>query len=498
MERFETFIDKYFWILSIFFILICSTTLLYISSIKVSVWYDEAYTMAMMNHSFWGIINITSWDVHPPLYYLLLKAFISIIGENNIFTIRIFSIIGIIAAFLLALFPLRRLFGKTTTFVFIALLSLMPVTQYLGTEMRMYSWAMFFVLGCSVYAYDAYKRNTFFPYCMMTLFAICSVYTHNYAVIAVGFIYVLFIVAIYRKNKQIRNVIISIVICILAYSPWIPIILFQVSRVQNDYWIGAVTPRDILLLCYYFFSPKKPEYSYTIFSMPVMAAGLSIMLALIGAIAFIIIRKHTNKPVDKTLHTGSTFVAVYLLTIITTLIISLTIKPISIPRYTTCIFGPLLLGISIYITILIKDRYKVLLASAFGMLLILTTARVFSDSAFIKNQNQILKEVTSFFNRGDSPSYIISTPESYPLLAEMSMMFHEKKPVIYSPHRYINYAPFDFGVIKFIPDSLRFLQLESLVVINDSIEMRNRHIVEDKLSYPRFNLYLLKPNIKDK
>lgn len=491
MEKFETFIEKYFWALSFFFMLICSLTAFYFCSLKVSVWYDEAYTMAMVKHSFAGIINITSWDVHPPLYYLLLKVYILIVGDNSILAIRIFSLLGISATFFLALFPVRRLLGKTTAFIFIVLLSLMPVTQYLGTEMRMYSWAMFFVLGGSVYAYDAYKNSTFVAYFTMTLFAVCSAYTHNYAVVAVGFIYILLIASVYRKDRQIRNVIISMVVFFLAYSPWIPSILRQIGRVQEDYWIGALTPRDILLFSYYFFSPKDPEHPYTVFSTPTMAIGLSIMLVLIGIIAFIIIKKQLKKPVDKTLIAGNAFFAVYLLTVIATSIFSLTVKPIIISRYTTCVLGPLLLGISIYITTLIRDRHRTILILSFAMLIILTVARICSERAFAIKQNSILQEVSLFFNQADSPDYIISTPESYPLLAELSAMFPEKKPVVYSPYKYINYMPFDFGVIKFIPDSMRFFRVESLVVVHDSVKIRNQHIVEDKLSYPRFNVYLI-------
>lgn len=492
--RIETLINKYFWPLSIFFVLTASVRILYFCAIDISVWFDESYTMSMIEHSFSDIVRLTAVDVHPPLYYLSLKAFTLITGENSLFVLRVFSFLSVATCFVLALFPVRRLLGRATALIFIALLSLMPVTQYLGTEIRMYSWAMFFVLGCSVYAYDAYRRNSAFAYTMTSVFAICSAYTHNYALVAAGFIYLIFVVSQYRKNRKIRNVLISFAIFALAYMAWIPAILFQIGTVKNNYWIGALTAKDFLLTIYYFFSPKMPNYPYTIFSKPAMIVGISVMLLFIALIAFVILRKHFKKPIDRKLLVGDAFVAVYLLTVVFTLIISLTVKPIILPRYTVCVLGPLLLGISVYIAILIRERYKLLLALAFASLLVLITARVLSDITFIRKQKDDLKEIGAFLNREGSPTFIIATPDSYSLFAELSAMFPEKKAVLYSPYMYVDVQPFSFGVIKFIPDSLSFYHLESLVSKKDSIEVGNNHIIEDQLSYPKFNIYLLKPD----
>lgn len=37
------------------------------------IWYDEAYTFGLIRHSYREICFITAADVHPPLYYILLK-----------------------------------------------------------------------------------------------------------------------------------------------------------------------------------------------------------------------------------------------------------------------------------------------------------------------------------------------------------------------------------------------------------------------------------------
>lgn len=45
-----------------------------------SFWYDEAYSIWIAKYNLSDLIQITAQDVHPPLYYLILKLFVSILG----------------------------------------------------------------------------------------------------------------------------------------------------------------------------------------------------------------------------------------------------------------------------------------------------------------------------------------------------------------------------------------------------------------------------------
>lgn len=89
--------------------------------------YDDAYSVFMLKSSYTDIAKITAEDVHPPLYYWGLKAFSSIFGDT-IFSLRLFSALGIFATFLLGYFPIRKLFGDRVALIFISLLIMFPVT----------------------------------------------------------------------------------------------------------------------------------------------------------------------------------------------------------------------------------------------------------------------------------------------------------------------------------------------------------------------------------
>ena len=40
---------------------------------KSYIWFDEGFSINLINNSFTDIILFTALDVHPPLYYLILK-----------------------------------------------------------------------------------------------------------------------------------------------------------------------------------------------------------------------------------------------------------------------------------------------------------------------------------------------------------------------------------------------------------------------------------------
>ena len=40
-----------------------------------NLWFDESYTLSLIQHDFPKIIEILKTDMHPPLYFLSLKVF---------------------------------------------------------------------------------------------------------------------------------------------------------------------------------------------------------------------------------------------------------------------------------------------------------------------------------------------------------------------------------------------------------------------------------------
>ena len=77
--------------------LIASICLVYIALFwgltSSCLWFDEIFSVHAAEHSWNSLVSFVALDlIHPPLFYALLKIWISIVGEN-LFWLRLFSIV---------------------------------------------------------------------------------------------------------------------------------------------------------------------------------------------------------------------------------------------------------------------------------------------------------------------------------------------------------------------------------------------------------------------
>ncbi|WP_165023042.1 glycosyltransferase family 39 protein [Dysgonomonas sp. ZJ279] len=331
----------------IYILLLCLAfgIFLYQDSINVLIPYDDAYSAFMIRRSYLDILRITASDVHPPLYYWLLKTY-SLIFDSSMFALRVFSALGMMAILLLGCFPIRRHFGDRVAIIFIILLIIFPVTQYLVTDIRMYSWCMFFVLACALFAYDVYLKERSVDWLKFFAMSVCAAYTHNYGLLGVFWIYILLLIFLFRAKKKWLHLIILGVVFSVIYSPWLYQLTFQIEDVVSHYWIVPLTLNDIFVHIYYFYSPKIVEAPFLYFTKIQMMVGLIFLMlvqCILTAKVFVNGFKQKNKQVYLSL---IAFVA-FLLPIATAFIISIIYLPILVPRYMTCSFGLYVLSIAI-------------------------------------------------------------------------------------------------------------------------------------------------------
>lgn len=97
-------------------IIILGSILLLIPAFHSNIWFDESYSVAIVNHSFSEIWTIGSYDVHPILYYWMLKI-INIIFGSNIIIYRVFSVIGAIVLRNTRVYTYQKRFWKNNRYV---------------------------------------------------------------------------------------------------------------------------------------------------------------------------------------------------------------------------------------------------------------------------------------------------------------------------------------------------------------------------------------------
>lgn len=226
----------------IWIILIIATLLRLINLGAESIWIDEATSLYHAQESFMGNIKWVASDTNLPLYNIFLWQWIRLFGISEI-AIRSLSVIfGIMSVFMIYLLG-KRLFSKKIGILSAIFLSISSAHLYYSQEARSYSLFIFLSLLSTYFFYNylTEKKGRLF-YVITT---ILMIYTHIFSVFVI-LIQNLFL--IYKQRKRLKQLIewfILQLIIILSFLPWLPILLFQVSGIQDNFWI---TKPDIIFV----------------------------------------------------------------------------------------------------------------------------------------------------------------------------------------------------------------------------------------------------------
>lgn len=236
-------------------LLILYIAILMIGLTHEGVWYDEACSLGTIRHPLWEIWDVVRLDVHPPLYFYMLKLFSFVFGDS-VFALRTFSVIGLLALFLLGMGLVRRACGKTVGLLFSFMVIVTPIYLGIGRDIRMYSWATFFVTGSVLYAYLAMLEDKRSDWIKFGVFSLAAMYTHYYGLLSImilcGLILIRFLFVTRKKINRIFLIIIGALI--ISYLPWVINFTSQLQvTAREDYWIPLIsrdTIRDVLLYPY--------------------------------------------------------------------------------------------------------------------------------------------------------------------------------------------------------------------------------------------------------
>lgn len=118
-------------------------TLLSLSiGLRQSVWFDEAYSIQLAKQSVSQLFALTAVDTHPPLYYLILKAWASIFGWSEL-ALRSLSLVAFGGAVATGALLVKRMFGARIALVALGVMVVSPFLLRYGFEIRMYALASF-------------------------------------------------------------------------------------------------------------------------------------------------------------------------------------------------------------------------------------------------------------------------------------------------------------------------------------------------------------------
>ena len=237
-------------------IIIIGTIFISLSAFHSNIWFDEAYSVGMAERTITEIWNIGGHDVHPVLYYWMLRI-VSLIGTAwgatsiavKIVIYRIFSIIPIALLGVLGYTHIKKDFGEKTGMIFSFLTFFLPESAIYANEIRMYSWAILAVTILAIYAYrlrlpeNSNRKN----WLIFFAASISSIFLHYYGLMAAGLINVVLLVYLI-KNKRGKDIIaISSfgLIQLIAYIPWLIYFVSQLKSISGGFWITFTFPDSL-------------------------------------------------------------------------------------------------------------------------------------------------------------------------------------------------------------------------------------------------------------
>ena len=242
------------------------------------IWYDELFTVGMIEHSYGDLIALTARDVHPPLYYCIVKLIVELckllVPEANI--VALTKIISVLPYFILLIYSvtfIRKRFGILTGGLFLFCVIAMPQLSAYTVEIRMYSWALLFVTAAYLHTYGIMtclrkemsdigdeshkilvKRKVQSHYIALVLYGLAAAYTQYFACVAVIMVYLwlllwLIFCAPQDKDtkilKKLQGWFVCVLVSVVGYFPWLLSLYRQMSTVRENYWILPLTWRTL-------------------------------------------------------------------------------------------------------------------------------------------------------------------------------------------------------------------------------------------------------------
>lgn len=270
--RFVNILKRNLFYLFIYFIFIVIFSCSFKSSYLTG---DGAFTFGLIHKSFKKIVELTSMDVHPFMYYFIAKIFIIPFKSINsqIASLRILSAFPYLILLVIGNTTIRHKFGKYTSVLFMFCIITMPLLNSYVYVLRMYSWAMLFItltFLLFVYIYKDYIKNSFFTFSLITLFSLLASYFHYYSLIILSVMYISFFILFILNDRRIKYIICSILFDALFYIPWLTILFRQTFKVRSHFWSPSIKLRGCTSSLLDVFCPKAGENNLIFYIFPVI------------------------------------------------------------------------------------------------------------------------------------------------------------------------------------------------------------------------------------
>ena len=216
-----------------------------------SLWYDEGNSARIAERSVQLIIEGAAGDIHPPLYYLILKFWRGLFGSSELELRSLSAACGVLLV--LFTFLMGRAWCNARVGLIAALLvGISPFGIYYSQETRMYAllavwaamstWALMRMERLEI---GDWRLGIGACYVFATAAGLYTQYAYPFVMVAQGVCVLLWLgtkVKVPGTLRALTQYVIANVIAIALYAPWLPIAIRQIRGwvvAQQEYELGS-------------------------------------------------------------------------------------------------------------------------------------------------------------------------------------------------------------------------------------------------------------------
>ena len=399
---------------------------------NAAIWFDEAFSSYLIQFSYADVARYTATDVHPPLYYWVLKAWTELFGTAE-FGLRTLSILFAAAAIIVTFFLARRLFGRKVAIVSLLFLVLSPMLVRYSDEARMYTMAAFIVMSATyalVKAREAKQKRWWVVYGVLVGLGMWTHYFtaliwlahwawHAWDSYGKGISF-----KSWFKNFFNKNWVLAYAVAVVVYSPWLYFMIKQLTIVQaSGFWIGPVgvdTSTNYLTNMFYYLEHGQTQ------------GWLALLLAVIVALViFLIPRVYRNFNKDQ----KSKFILVSAIAWIPVILLFLASLPPLRPSFVDRYLIPSLIAATLFFAVVLvigtkkwRPIFRALPIIAIAGMMIFGITNVYKYGNYNKNTNVhiVTREVIQEIQKTGKPGQ--------PIITTTPWIFYEAVPYSTDEH----------------------------------------------------------------
>jgi uncharacterized membrane protein len=193
------------------------------------VWFDESYSILLAKQPVPELLRLTAVDAHPPLFYLLLKAWGSVFGWSEL-ALRTLSALLTAASVGVIAVLLRRLFTPRVALVALPFLTFAPFGLRYGYEIRMYALAALIGALGSLALVKAIEAKTDRRWwALYALSVVAGMYT-LYMTAVIWLAHFVWLMIYHRRNFWRQPWVWAYVSAVVVFILYLPTVIFQMTH----------------------------------------------------------------------------------------------------------------------------------------------------------------------------------------------------------------------------------------------------------------------------